>query len=135
MKHQVEIVYEGDLRTKAVHLSSGTEILTDAPLDNQGKGEKFSPTDLIATALGSCMLTIMGIAANVQKIDISNTRVKVEKVMSEDPRKISQVNIEIYFSTIISDKHRVILERAAHHCPVAKTLDGNIEENIKFIYP
>ena len=135
MKHQVEIVYEGDLRTKAVHLSSGTEILTDAPLDNQGKGEKFSPTDLIATALGSCMLTIMGIAANVQKIDISNTRVKVEKVMGEDPRKISQVNIEIYFSTIISDKHRVILERAARHCPVAKTLDGNIEENIKFIYP
>ena len=81
------------------------------------------------------MLTIMGMAANVQKIDISNTRVKVEKVMGKDPRKISQVNIEIYFSTIISDKHRVILERAARHCPVAKTLDGNIEENIKFIYP
>ena len=135
MKHQVEIVYEGNLRTKAMHLSSGTEILTDAPLDNQGKGEKFSPTDLIATALGSCMLTIMGMAANVQKIDISNTRVKVEKVMEKDPRKISQVNIEIYFNTIISDKHRVILERAARHCPVAKTLDGNIEENIKFIYP
>ena len=134
MKQQIEIVYEGDLRTKAVHLSSGSQIVTDAPLDNNGKGEKFSPTDLVATALGSCMLTIMGMAAKSQKLDISNTRVKVEKVMGKDPRKIAQVNIEIYFSTHVSDKHKLILERAAHHCPVAKTLDGNIEENIKFIY-
>ena len=134
MKHQIEIVYEGDLRTKAVHLSSGSQIVTDAPLDNNGKGEKFSPTDLVATALGSCMLTIMGMAAKSQKLDISNTRVKVEKVMGKDPRKIAQVNIEIYFSTPVSDKHKLILERAAHHCPVAKTLDGNIKENIKFIY-
>jgi len=134
MKHQVEIVYEGNLRTKAVHIASGSEILTDAPIDNQGKGEKFSPTDLVATALGSCMLTIMGMAAKVQKVDISDTKVKVEKIMGKDPRKISKINIEIYFNKIISDKHKIILERAAHHCPVGKTLEGNIEENIKFIY-
>ena len=135
MKSQIEIIYEGNLRTKATHLASGSEILTDAPVDNKGKGEKFSPTDLVASALGSCMLTIMGIAANVQNIDISNTKIKVEKIMGKDPRKIAKINIEVYFSKTISGKHKIILERAANHCPVAKTLDGNIEENIKFIYP
>ena len=135
MKNQIEIIYEGNLRTKAIHLASGSEILTDAPVDNKGKGEKFSPTDLIASALGSCMLTIMGIAANVQDIDISNTKVKVEKIMGKNPRKIVQINLEVYFGSIISDKHKIILERVANYCPVAKTLDGNIEENIKFIYP
>ena len=135
MNNQIEIIYEGNLRTKATHLDSGSEILTDAPIDNQGKGEKFSPTDLVATALGSCMLTIMGITANVQNIDISGTKVKVQKTMGKDPRKIAKIDIEIIFVTIISDKHKAILERAAHHCPVSKTLKGNIEENVKFIYP
>ena len=135
MKNQIEIIYEGELRTRATHLASGSEIITDAPLDNQGKGEKFSPTDLVATAIGSCMLTIMGITANVQSIDISGTKIKVEKIMGADPRKIAEINIEVIFSTIISGKHKAILERAANHCPVAKTLEGNIEENIKFIYP
>ena len=135
MDNQIEIIYEGSLRTRAIHLASGSEILTDAPIDNQGRGEKFSPTDLVATALGSCMLTIMGITANVQSIDISGTKVKVEKIMGKDPRKIATINIEIIFKNSISDKHKIILERAANHCPVAKTLDGNIEENIKFIYP
>ena len=135
MDNQIEIIYEGDLRTRATHLASGTEILTDAPVDNQGKGEKFSPTDLVATALGSCMLTIMGITANVQNIDISGTKVKVQKTMGEDPRKIAKIDIEIIFRTTISDKHKTVLERAAHHCPVSKTLQGNIKENVKFIYP
>ena len=135
MKNQIEIIYEGELRTRATHLASGSEIITDAPLDNQGKGEKFSPTDLVATSIGSCMLTIMGIAANVQSIDISGTKVKVEKIMGADPRKIAEINIKVIFNTIISGKHKAILERAANHCPVAKTLEGNIEENIKFIYP
>ena len=135
MNNQIEIIYEGHLRTKATHLSSGSEILTDAPVDNQGKGEKFSPTDLIASALGSCILTIMGITAKVQNINIEGTKARVEKIMGQSPRKISQVNIEIIFATTISDKHKTILERAARHCPVAKTLQNNIEENIKFIYP
>ena len=135
MNNQIEIIYEGDLRTRATHLASGSEIITDAPVDNQGKGEKFSPTDLVASALGSCMLTIMGITANAQDIDIQGTRVKVEKIMGADPRKIAQINMEVIFKSPISNKHKIILERSAKHCPVAKTLDGNIEENIEFIYP
>ena len=135
MKNQIEVIYEGDLRTKATHLASRSEIITDAPVDNQGKGEKFSPTDLVASALGSCMLTIMGITANVQNIDIEGTRVKVEKIMGQNPRKIAQINMEVIFKSPISNKHKIILERSAKHCPVAQTLDGNIEENIKFIYP
>ena len=135
MNNQIEIVYEGDLRTKATHLASGSEILTDAPIDNQGKGEKFSPTDLVATAIGSCMLTIMGIAGNVHNINIDGALVRVEKIMGKDPRKIDQINLEIIFKSSVSSKDKIILERAAKHCPVAKTLEGNIEENIKFIYP
>ena len=135
MNNQVEIIYEGDLRTRAIHLASGTEILTDAPIDNQGKGEKFSPTDLVATAIGSCMLTIMGITSNVHNINIDGALVRVEKIMGKDPRKINQINLEIIFKLSVSSKDKIILERAAKHCPVAKTLEGNIEENIKFIYP
>ena len=135
MNNQVEIIYEGDLRTRAIHLASGTEILPDAPIDNQGKGEKFSPTDLVATAIGSCMLTIMGIAGNVHNINIDGALVRVEKIMGKDPRKIDQINLEIIFKSSVSNKDKIILERAAKHCPVAKTLEGNIEENIKFIYP
>ena len=135
MNNQIEIIYKGNLRTVATHLASSSEITTDAPIDNQGKGEKFSPTDLMATALGSCMLTIMGITANVHNIDIGNTKVKVEKIMGKDPRRIAQINMEIIFKSKISNKDKVILERAAKHCPVAKTLENNIKENIKFIYP
>ena len=135
MNNQIEITYEGNLRTRANHLASGSEILTDAPIDNQGKGEKFSPTDLVATALGSCMLTIMGITANVQNIDISGTKVKVEKTMSKDPRKIARINIEIIFGTIISDKHKTILERAALNCPVNKSLSSEVKKNLEFLYP
>ena len=135
MNNQIEIVYEGDLRTKATHLASGSEILTDARIDNQGKGEKFSPTDLVATAIGSCMLTIMGITSNVHNINIDGALVRVEKIMGKDPRKINQINLEIIFKSSVSSKDKIILERAAKHCPVAKTLEGNIEENIKFIYP
>ena len=135
MNNQIEILYEGNLRTRAIHISSGSELLTDAPVDNQGKGEKFSPTDLVATALGSCMLTIMGITANVHNIDIEGAKVKVEKIMGRDPRKIDQINMEIIFKSKISNKDKIILERAAKHCPVAKTLENNIKENIKFIYP
>ena len=135
MKNQIEVIYEGDLRTRAIHLASGSEIITDAPVDHQGKGEKFSPTDLVASALGSCMLTIMGISAKAQNIDILGAKAKVEKNMGQNPRKISQINIELIFKSSVSDKHKIILERAARCCPVGKTLDGNIKENIKFIYP
>ena len=135
MKNQIEVVYKGDLKTRAIHLASKSEIITDAPVDHQGKGEKFSPTDLVATALGSCMLTIMGITAKSQNIDILGAKAKVGKIMGENPRKISQINIELIFKSPVSNKHKIILERAAKCCPVGKTLNGNIKENIKFIYP
>ena len=135
MKNQIEVIYEGDLKTKATHLASGSEIITDAPVDHQGKGEKFSPTDLVASALGSCMLTIMGITAKAQNIDILGAKAKVEKIMGKNPRKISQINIELIFKIPVSDKHKIILERAAKCCPVGKTLNGNLKENVKFIYP
>ena len=88
MEHQIEIIYSGELRTWSTHLKSGDDIITDAPVDNQGKGEAFSPTDLVASALGSCMLTIMGITANTQNINIDGTSARVKKVMGEDPRRI-----------------------------------------------
>ena len=95
MKNQIEIIYEGDLRTRAVHLASRSEIITDAPLDNQGKGERFSPTDLVASALGSCMLTIMGITANVQNIDIQGTKIKVEKIMGDGNKIVFPSELQI----------------------------------------
>ena len=133
--HQIEIEYKGGLRTEAVHLKSGQRIITDAPLDNKGKGEAFSPTDLTAGALGSCMLTIMGITANTQNINIDGTYAKVNKVMGEEPRRISEINLDITFIQPVSKKHRMILERAAHHCPVSKSLHPDLEEVVTFHYP
>ena len=128
------IVYDGNLRTIATHLHSGTVIETDAPLDNQGKGERFSPSDLVATALGSCMLTIMGIKARDMNIDISNTRIDVEKIMKSDPRRIGGVNLTFSFPAerTFSDKGRAILERAAHTCPVIYSINPEIEVKVIF---
>ena len=94
------IIYQGDLRTEATHIRSGQSIITDAPLDNQGKGEAFSPTDLVATALGTCMLTVMGIVAQRYGIDMIGTKANVEKVMGKDPRRIAEVKINIKFDEI-----------------------------------
>src|SRR3990170_993991 len=114
------IVYEGNLRTVATHLQSQTVIETDAPLDNQGKAERFSPTDLVATALGNFMMTIMGIKARDMNIDLVNTRIDVEKIMKSDPRRIGGINLTFSLPSqlSLSDKERTILERAAHTCPV-----------------
>ena len=131
----IEIIYRGDLRTKAKHLKSGTTLETDAPVDNMGKGESFSPTDMLATALGSCMLTIMGIKANQHEIDIKNTVVEVSKEMSENPRRISRVELRITFQNNIEPKYRKLLERAAYQCPVSKSIHPDIDESIEFIYP
>ena len=135
MNNQIEIIYSGDLRTWSTHLQSGDDIFTDAPLDNQGKGEAFSPTDLVASALGSCMLTIMGIAAKTQKINIDGTYVKVEKIMGDEPRRISKIKLEVFFIEFISDKHRIVLERAAQHCPVLESLHPDVKKVISFEYP
>src|SRR3954464_14153632 len=114
------VVYDGNLRTVATHLQSGTVIETDAPVDNQGKGERFSPSDLVATALGSCMLTIMGIKARDLNVDLKGTKIEIEKLMKSDPRRIGGINLTFSYpaSLSLSDKERTVLERAAHTCPV-----------------
>ena len=132
--HQIEIEYEGELRTRAVHLQSGQSIITDAPADNQGKGEAFSPTDLTASSLGSCILTIMGIAASQRGINIRGTRSKITKIMGKNPRKISEIIIHIYFPITLSDKNMLILEKSAHSCPVHHSLHIDTKKVIIFHY-
>lgn len=126
------VVYNGGLRTTATHLKSGNVIHTDAPTDNQGKGEAFSPTDLAATSLASCILTIMGIAARNHGIDIENTTASVEKVMIADPkRRIAKIKVTLDMPpNDYTDKQKKILEKAAHHCPVSLSLHPDTEEVI-----
>lgn len=125
------VKYLGGLRTEATHLKSGNVIYTDAPLDNQGKGEAFSPTDLTATSLGSCILTIMGIAANNHKINMDGTLLEVQKIMASNPRRIEKIILNIKMpKNDYSNKDKKILEAAAHHCPVALSLSSDTEEII-----
>ena len=128
----IKIKYTGDLRTLATHVSSGSTIITDAPLDNNGKGEKFSPTDLFATALGSCMLTIMGITAQTHGINIDDAEVTVKKIMGANPRRVSCIKIIINIYNDISEKDRKLLIKAAHHCPVSKSINPDIKEDVTF---
>ena len=130
-----KVTYKGRLRTKALHIQSGNSIVTDAPVDNQGKGEAFSPTDLVATALASCMLTIMGIVAERNSIELKGTTAEVEKIMGTMPRKISEIKIKILFNKNFDIKTKRKLESAALACPVSNSLNKNLEESIKFIYP
>ncbi|MGF6846727.1 putative redox protein [Chitinophaga sp. W3I9] len=128
------IIYTGELRTTATHLQSGTVIETDAPVDNRGKGERFSPTDLVATALGSCMLSIMGIKALDNNWAIEGTKVSVQKIMGSDPRRITGVTIVFDFPSGhgFGEKERTILERAALTCPVAKSVHPDIVQDVTF---
>ncbi len=130
-----KVTYQGELRTQATHNLSGTTIITDAPPDNQGKGEAFSPTDLVATALASCMLTIMGIAARTHQLDITGTTVDVTKIMASDPRRISEIHCTMQVPDRgLSDKDKVILERAAKTCPVMQSLSSEIRKVIQISY-
>lgn len=126
------VVYEGNLRTVCTHLKSGTVIETDAPTDNQGKGERFSPTDLVATSIANCMATTMGIKARDMQVDLRGMKIEVEKIMKSDPRRIGGVNLTFHFPDIlrVEEKQRVILERTAHHCPVMLSIHPDIEVNI-----
>ena len=128
------IIYQGKLRTEATHIRSGKSIRTDAPVDNQGKGDAFSPTDLVATALGTCMLTVMGIVAQRHGIDMTGTKADVEKVMGKNPRRIVEVKIHIKFKNRIIPDDRIRLERAAHDCPVGNNLHPDLKEMVEFIY-
>ena len=123
------VIYEGDLRTVAQHIASGTRIETDAPVDNQGKGEKFSPSDLVATALGSCMLTIMGQKARDLKIDLKGTRIEIQKVMKAEPRRISGISLTFHLpaSLQLTEKNKTILQRAAETCPVFYSIHPDID--------
>ena len=129
-----QIVYKGNLRTEATHLQSNSVIETDAPVDNNGKGERFSPTDIVATALGSCMLTIMGIKANSININLEGTTLDVQKTMAANPRRISGVQINFTFpeNLQLSEKEQAILENAAHTCPVTKSLHPDINVEVTF---
>lgn len=128
------IIYKGELRTEATHLHSQSIVETDAPLDNQGKAERFSPTDLVATALGSCMLTIMGIKARDMQIDLQGLKIDIQKHMKSEPRRIAAVDVTFHFPATLQldDKQKKILENAALTCPVAKSLDPAIEQNVVF---
>ena len=130
-----KIEYKGKLRTEAVHLRSGKAIITDAPVDNQGKGEAFSPTDLVATALGSCMMTIMGIVAEREGIKLYGTIAEVGKIMTTNPRRIGEVKIKIKFTEKLNREQRDKLEKAAKTCPVSGSLSENLKETVEFIYP
>lgn len=124
-----KITYLGDLRTSSIHLESGTEILSDAPKDNYGKGEAFSPTDLVANALGSCMMTIMAVKANTMNIDLTNSTIEVTKIMQTEPRKIARIVITMNMSIALDEKSKIILERTAMNCPVLLSLNADIHKD------
>lgn len=135
--HFVEIsaVYEGQLRCRATHGPSGNTLITDAPVDNHGKGESFSPTDLVATALGVCMQTVMGIFAERHQIDLRGMRVTVRKEMAQVPvRRIARLTTELRMPLPPTHEHRATLERTAHTCPVHASLHPDVEKVLTFIW-
>jgi putative redox protein len=130
-----QILYTGELRTEAVHLRSGETIITDAPVDNKGKGKNFSPTDLLATSLGCCMITIVGIAANEHGFNIDGTTIKITKIMASNPRRVAEVIVDMNFPRRnYSDKQKALIERSAKTCPVSKSLSKDLIQTIKFNY-
>ncbi|HRG38847.1 MAG TPA: OsmC family protein [Bacteroidia bacterium] len=130
-----KIVYNGKLRTEATHLRSGKTIITDAPVDNNGKGEAFSPTDLLATSLGCCMVTIMAMAADKNNINIDGTSIEITKIMAANPRRVSEIIVEFTMNgNQYSDKEKELLEHAAHTCPVALSLSAELKQTVIFNY-
>jgi putative redox protein len=139
MSVEIDIVYEGQLRCRATHGPSKTQLATDAPVDNHGRGESFSPTDLVATALGTCMTTLMGIVADRNKLDITGTTVHVVKEMVQEPvRRIGTLRVTIRVpadkGALLAAEDRKKLETAAMHCPVHKSLHPDIQTPIEFSY-
>jgi uncharacterized OsmC-like protein len=123
--------YLGDLRTEMTHVRSGSVIITDAPVDNKGKGEYFSPTDLVASALGSCIYTIMGIAAREHGFSIDGSSCSITKIMTDKPRKIGEIKIEIDLSSnTYTDKQKAILQYCVKTCPVALSLNESVIQNV-----
>ncbi len=132
----ISIVYQGELRCIATHDKSGVQFITDAPTDNQGKGESFSPTDLVATALGACMITTMGIAAQKEGVQLGGTSIAIEKHMSvTPPRKIAKLVARLEMAKNIPKEYRAKTESIGHNCPVIKSLHPDVELDIQFHYP
>jgi uncharacterized OsmC-like protein len=129
-----KIIYSGQLRTVMTHLQSGNEVITDAPTDNHGKGEAFSPTDLVATGLGSCMLTVMGIKAESLGILLDGTEVNITKHMGTAPRRMVQIDVAMRLPASIPQEHRAVLEATGRTCPVSKSLHPDLIQNISFQY-
>ena len=127
--------YSGELRTHSVHTQSGETYITDAPTDNEGKGEAFSPTDIVATSLANCMMTIMGIVSKRKGLIIEGTEAKIDKFMGTDPRRITEIKIDFYFPVNFSEDEKKLLEKSALNCPVAKSLSSDLKQNIEFHYP
>ena len=127
--------YEGQLRTQATHVASGTSIQTDAPVDNHGRGEAFSPTDLVGTALGTCILTTMAIVAERHQIEFVGASFRMTKIMSQEPpRRIAQLTVELHLPASLGERDRALMERTAHTCPVALSLNPEIKQEIQFVY-
>ncbi|HIF84626.1 MAG TPA: OsmC family peroxiredoxin [Flavobacteriaceae bacterium] len=127
-----KVYYEGNLRTRCIHLKSGNEIITDAPIDNFGKGEAFSPTDTVATALASCMITVMGIKAVQLGVSFINVTADVQKTMSKNPRRISKISIVINLPLNLVKKDKMILEKVGNTCPVHNSLDPKLIRDINY---
>ena len=127
-----KVTYIGELRTSSIHLNSSSEIISDAPLDNNGKGEAFSPTDTVANGLATCMFTVMGIKARDMDVDLSNSTAEVTKIMAAEPRRISEIHIAFNFNTNVDAKTKTILERTALTCPVNYSLHPDIKKEITF---
>ncbi len=128
----IETTYLGGLRTEATHVQSGTKILTDAPTDNQGKGEAFSPTDLLAESLAGCMLTTMGIVAKANNIDIDNTHCSVTKIMAANPRRVSEIVINLKFPKEYTEEEKKLLEKTCYNCPVFLSLHPDLKKTVYF---
>ena len=130
------VVYEGNLRCRAIHTQSGSVIETDAPTDNRGKGERFSPTDMLCLALGTCAITTMGIKAQDMEIDLVGTTIDIQKHMLSDPRRVGKVDVMIRFPKTLnlSEKDRTILERVGNTCPVARSLSPELEMNLQYLW-
>lgn len=129
------IYYQGELRTEAQHLKSGNKVITDAPTDNHGKGEAFSPTDLLATSLGSCMISIMGIAAMQHNFVFEGGSIEITKIMAANPRRVTEIIAEVQMPKIaFTDQQKRLLEHAALNCPVAKSLHPDLKQTVIFNY-
>jgi len=128
------IIYQGDLRCQATHLQSGTVIESDAPTDNRGKGEKFSPTDLLCVSLGTCIITTIALKARDLSVDVKDTTIEVTKHMLNDPRRVGAIDVIVKFSQslVIDEKDKIVLERTGNNCPVAKSIHPDIKTNIVY---